>query len=99
MTRTGLVIVAGLAVAAAGCGGSTSAPAGKTIPSPLDGPQPPGTAPTPDLYEMDPAKHAIPNAPASGRLRGKPFTPDRVELEGNKLAIRQGKDFFADLEI
>jgi len=48
---------------------------------------------------MDPAKHSVPDRPAAGRLRGKPFTPDRVELEGNKLTFRQGKDFFADLEV
>jgi hypothetical protein len=48
---------------------------------------------------MDPAKHVIPDGPVSGRLAGKPFTPDRVELEGNKLTFRQGKDFFADLAV
>lgn len=52
-----------------------------------------------DLYETDPAKHIVPAAPAAGTLRGKPFTPDRAELEGHRLTLRQGKDFFADLEL
>jgi hypothetical protein len=52
-----------------------------------------------DLYEIDPAKHVVPTAPAAGVLRGKPFAPDRVELEGHRLTFRQGKDFFADLEL
>lgn len=62
----------------------------------------PGPGPNPqqkDLYEIDPDKHVIPAAPVGGRLGGRPFTPDRVELEGNKLSFRQGKDFFADLSI
>jgi hypothetical protein len=52
-----------------------------------------------DLYEIDPAKHVVPATPAAGVLRGKPFAPDRVELEGHRLTFRQGKDFFADLEL
>jgi hypothetical protein len=47
---------------------------------------------------MDPAKHAIPDRPAAGRLGGKPFTPT-VALEGDHLTFRQGKDFFADLAV
>ena len=30
---------------------------------------------------------------------GKAFAPDRVELEGNRLILRQGKEFFADLSV
>ncbi|WP_439621848.1 hypothetical protein [Gemmata sp.] len=52
-----------------------------------------------DPYEIDPAKHVVPAAPAAGVLGGKPFAPDRVELEGHRLTLRQGKDFFADLEV
>lgn len=50
-------------------------------------------------HEMDPAKHVIPATAASGKLQGKSFKPDRVELEGNRLSLRQGKDFFADASI
>jgi hypothetical protein len=83
-----------------GCGGSNTGRA----PAPAPGPQPgsdarPGPAPATDLYELDPAKHVIPAAPATGRLQGKPFTPDRVELEGDKLTLRSGKDFFPDQEV
>lgn len=87
----------------AGCGGSqpTTSPAPQPGPMPAPGTPPvqPGPAPAADLYEIDPAKHVIPATPATGRLGGKPFTPDRVELEGNKLTLRAGKDFFADQEI
>ena len=41
----------------------------------------------------------IPTAAASGQWQGKAFAPDRVELEGNRLIFRQGKDFFADLSV
>jgi hypothetical protein len=40
----------------------------------------------------------IPNSPPRGRIRGVDFKPDRVELQGSHLTIRQGADFFADLE-
>jgi hypothetical protein len=83
-----------------GCGGSNTGRAPEPAPNPPPGSDPrPGPAPAGDLYELDPAKHMIPAAPATGRLQGKPFTPDRVELEGDKLTLRAGKDFFADQEI
>lgn len=99
MTRAkvfGIVGLVGLLGVLAGCGGSktTSAP----TPGPTPTPQPgPNTAA--DRYELDPAKHVVPATPATGRLSGKPFIPDRVELEGNRLVFRQGKDFFADLSV
>lgn len=87
-----------LTTAIAGCGsGSSSAPVAtpglpSTTPSGLP-------APVTDPYSMDPAKHAFPASPVAGRLGGKPFTPDRIELQGDQLTFRQGKDFFADQEI
>ncbi len=83
-------------IALVGCGQSSTAP-----PNPL----PVGSAPSvPDPvakagHEMDPTKHAIPKAPVAGMLGGKPFTPDRVVFENKGLVFRQGKDFFADLQI
>lgn len=98
MTRTKLLPAAALFAllgALAGCGGSK--PSG---PAPNPDPQPqPEPAPAADPYELDPAKHAVPAAPATGRLAGKAFTPDRVELEGDRLTFRTGKDFFADQEV
>ena len=40
----------------------------------------------------------IPSGPPQGRIRGIEFKPDRVELQGSQLTIRQGADFFADRE-
>jgi hypothetical protein len=96
----GVVGLVGLLGALAGCAGSksgTSAPA--PAPAPQPGPNTPGPTPADDRYELDPAKHVVPATPASGRLAGKPFTPDRVELEGDQLIFRQGKDFFPDLSV
>ncbi|MBA4189388.1 MAG: hypothetical protein C0467_15435 [Planctomycetaceae bacterium] len=88
-----------------GCGGGANSTAPE-VPTPVKVTPPPGDPSTSgpvgqeaDLYEIDPAKHILPQTPARGRLRGKPFTPDRVELEGKRLSFRQGKDFFADLEL
>jgi hypothetical protein len=40
------------------------------------------------------------DAPVAGMIKGKPFTPERVILEGrNKLRFRLGKDFTADTEL
>ena len=100
----------GLLGAFAGCNKSkpTEAPAPapgpgrEPVPSPgpnPPGPDQPGPAPADDRYQLDPAKHVVPTTPAAGRLSGKPFTPDKAELEGNRLIIRQGKDFFADQSI
>lgn len=89
----GALLLAGLL----GCGGGAD-PAPTPPPTPVP-PPPPAPAPPADRYEMDPAKHAPPAAPATGRLGGKPFTPDRVELQGGTLTFRQGKDFFADSEL
>lgn len=84
---------------------------GAAAPQPVDTAQvqvapPPGDAgkaaapeKKPDLYETDPAKHVVPASRAAGVLGGKPFVPDRVELEEHRLTFRQGKDFFADLEV
>jgi len=36
---------------------------------------------------------------AQGQLFGKPFNPDKASFEKGVLTIRQGKEFFADLEL
>lgn len=41
----------------------------------------------------------IRNTPVAGTVHGRRFTPDKVTLENGVLTIRQGKDFFADLEV
>src|SRR5258708_2421966 len=92
-------LIAFVCIGALGCGGGSP-----SVPAPVPTPPPTGGIPgqpaaSVDLHQMDTAKHTIPDAPASGRLQGRPFNPDRVELEGNKLTFRQGKDFFPDLEI
>jgi hypothetical protein len=61
------------------------------------------SAPSPtsnsDPYELDPEKHVIPDKRVTGRLKGKAFTPARIEIEDNRLILRTGKDFFADQKI
>lgn len=37
--------------------------------------------------------------PVAGLIKGKPFTPGTVTLQGKTLTFRSGKDFFADMEI
>ena len=39
------------------------------------------------------------SAPVAGQIKGKPFKPDTVTLQGKTLTFRAGKDFFADMEI
>jgi hypothetical protein len=41
----------------------------------------------------------IPDAPASGSVRGANFTMKEVALDGDRLALRSGKEFFADAEV
>jgi hypothetical protein len=49
---------------------------------------------TADIKEMTP-----PDAPIVGMVRGKEFKLDSVELQGSRLVFRQGKEFFADIEV
>jgi hypothetical protein len=98
---TGLIGWLGLLV---GCGGeSKPAPGEPKVevgdPAPAPGPDQPGATDPKDPYQLDPAKHVIPTTAVAGRLGGKPFTPDRIEVQGNQITFRQGKDFFADLNI
>ena len=107
MFPTRLLVLASLLVVAAGCGKAspTSAPppagppAGTPSPTPGQTPIAAKTPPPAASHEMDPEKHVIPATAASGKLQGKNFKPDRVELEGNRLILRQGKGFFADASI
>src|SRR5262245_31010162 len=39
------------------------------------------------------------DAKVSGQIKGKPFTPDTITLQGKSLTFRSGKDFFPDQEI
>ena len=75
---------------------------GKEAPAPV--PPPSGSAVVPAApkelaHELDTAKHEIPAQPVTGRLGGKPFTPDRIELDGNVLTFRQGNDIQLMLSI
>jgi hypothetical protein len=40
-----------------------------------------------------------PKDPVTGMIKGQPFTPDNIVLEGTRLAFKKGKEFFADQEI
>jgi hypothetical protein len=58
--------------------------------------------PLPTTKTTSPAKEeTAPTTPKdlSGSIMGKDFKPDNVIYEGRKLSFRQGKDFFADMEI
>jgi hypothetical protein len=53
---------------------------------------------TSPVWLADLSKATIPQKPASGRLHGEPFTIERAELQQGTLSLRQGHEFFADLE-
>ncbi len=49
-------------------------------------------------WTLDVSKMSVPDVPAAGRIHGVNFKPDRIQLENGILTLRQGKEFFADLE-
>lgn len=49
-------------------------------------------------WMADISRAEIPKKPASGKLHGETFTLERAELQGGVLSLRQGQEFFADLE-
>ncbi len=70
-----------------------------------DSPSPPtqstGTQPVKSDTSDPAAKEprASGDVPATGLISGKPFTPDKVTLQGRRFSFRQGKEFFPDMEI
>jgi hypothetical protein len=75
------------------------------VPAPPNFPAPP---PTPAPFEpeskdpkvtTDPATAVIPATPVGGTIQGQPFRCDKATLQPGRLTLRQGKDFFADLEV
>ena len=50
------------------------------------------------IWMADLSKATIPRKPASGKLHGEPFTLERAELQQGILSLRQGREFFPDLE-
>jgi len=50
------------------------------------------------VWLADISKAKVPQKPAVGRIHGEPFTIERAELQGGTLSLRQGHEFFADLE-
>ncbi|MDB5306502.1 MAG: hypothetical protein JWO38_704 [Gemmataceae bacterium] len=99
-TVSGMMLAVAVGLGA-GCGGSAPPPAEPTTPlsaAPIDQPPPPkddpgksgpATAPPATIvgWEMDPAKHAIPTNPVTGKLAGVAFTPE-VEVQGGALRFR-----------
>ena len=55
--------------------------------------------PVAEPYQLDPEKHALLAKPVSGRLSGKPFTPQNVLFRGNVLTFRSGSELIPDQEI
>lgn len=51
-------------------------------------PNPPAAA---AAWELDPARHAIPDRPAAGQFGGKPFAP-AAEMQGDSLSFRAAAD-------
>jgi hypothetical protein len=69
-------------------------------PAPTPAPAPAAPAVVKEVvHELDVAKHDIPAQPVSGRIGGKLFTPDRVELDGNMLTFRQGPALSPDTQL
>ena len=86
----GFVAIGLAAVLACGCGK-------KETPKPPPIPVPAVTADAEWHDSLDGV--AIPDRPATGRIHGRPFVVDGGELNEGVLKLRQGKAFFADLEI
>ncbi len=92
-TICAVLLLTGLGFAL-GCGGSpvpTQAPTPQEPPtSPTPGPSSPGAKGEPPklVWELDQAKHAIPNAPVRGLLKGNAFVPTAVHLERDELAFQ-----------
>jgi hypothetical protein len=90
---------------AAGCGGGGPPPAEPKAPlTDASGPQPADPnkdtppAPPAELWVLDPDKHAVPDAAASGRLGGRPFAP-QAEIQGDTLTFRALQDGRPDREL
>src|SRR5438045_2687720 len=49
-------------------------------------------------WTADLSKVTIPQKTAVGSLHGESFTVERAELQNGVLSLRQGREFFADLE-
>lgn len=101
MRMSSVILSIGIIAAVAGCKKGTIVP---TSEMPL--PPPPVGAggavrPTaaPAAWTMDVAQLSPPSTPAAGWLGGQEFKPDKVELDGDHLVFRRGKEFFADQEI
>jgi hypothetical protein len=59
----------------------------------------PGPSAAVATWELDPAKHVIPDKPAAGQLGGKPFAPT-AELQGEALTFRTvGPDMNTEREL
>ena len=51
------------------------------------------------LWKEDLSGVAIPDTTAQGLIHGNKFTLEKAELKGSILYLKQGKEFFADLEL
>jgi hypothetical protein len=108
----------GLALALFGCGGQKDSPApagGDTATAPKEDSAPQATdkAPPQNAAVSPPAPLAVtwtqelqemrfPTTPASGKVHGRPFTPQAAELSrlrGRFLTLRQGDEFNPELEV
>ena len=47
-------------------------------------------------WTMDVGQLNPPSIPVAGKVAGQEFKPDKIELQGDDLIFRQGKEFFAD---
>jgi hypothetical protein len=78
---------------------------GPNVPAPPNFPAPPPSAAPfePESKDpkvtTDPTTAQIPATPVAGTIRGQPFRCEKATLESGMLKLRQGKNFFADLEV
>ena len=70
-----------------GCGSELPVPEPDVV---IDPDANPAAPPPKPVYEMDPAKHAIPPGPVTGVLGGAEFTP-QASIEGDYLIFRSSK--------
>jgi hypothetical protein len=74
-------------------------PSPATPPSPIPGSTTPGTQVSSAVTPGSAPITGKPSDPAAGLILGKPFTPDSVLFQGQRLTFKKGKAFFADMEI
>lgn len=91
----GAALVVGIAMISSTCTASQTAKPDTSASAQSDSAVKKDDAP---VWLADISKAKVPQKAAVGKIHGESFTIDRAELQGGTLSLRQGKEFFPDLE-